>query len=275
LIIYLEKEVNVMIKGRNTVLITGASSGIGFELSKIFAKNGYHLVLVSQNESNLKRAASDIRKQYSDAQITIIPKDLSLPSSPEEIFESLTQKSIEVDILINSAGIQVYGPFNETNLEDDLRLISLNMLALTKLTKLFLKGMVERGYGKILNLGSTGSFQPCPLNAIYCAGKAYVLHFSEGIAEELKGTGVTVTTLCPGATRTDFARRAKIEDIRLFKDYIMDAEKVAEIGYKALMKGKPVVVAGMLNKIMTSSVRFSPRGLVTKIGNYIMQRQNH
>ncbi len=264
-----------MIKGGKTVLITGASSGIGFELSKIFAKNGYHLILVSQNEDNLKRAASDIRKQYSDAQITIIPKDLSLPSSPEEIFEYLTQKSIQVNILVNSAGIQVYGPFNETNPEDDLRLISVNMLALTKLTKLFLKGMVERGYGKILNLGSTGSFQPCPLNAIYCAGKAYVLHFSEGIREELKGTGVTVTTLCPGATLTNFAKRANIEDIRLFNGLVMDAEKVAEIGYKALMKGKPVIVAGMFNKIMTSSVRFSPRGLVTKIGNYIMQRQTH
>ncbi len=261
-----------MTREKGTVLITGASSGIGFELSKIFAKNGYPLVLVSQNEENLKRAASYIRKQYSDAQITVIPKDLSQPLSPGEIFEYLTQKSIQVDILINSAGIQVYGSFNETNLEDDLRLISVNMLTLTKLTKLFLKGMVERGYGKILNLGSTGSFQPCPLNAIYCAGKAYVLHFSEAIAEELKGTGVTVTTLCPGATRTNFAKRAKIEDTRLFRGYVMDAKKVAEIGYKALIKGKPVVIAGTLNSIMANSVRFSPRGLVTKIGNYLMKK---
>lgn len=178
---------------------------------KIFAKNGYHIVLVSQNKNNLKRAASDINKQYNDVQITVIPKDLSLPSSPAEIFEYLTQKSIQVDVLVNSAGIQVYGPSNETNLGDDLRLISVNMLALTMLTKLFLKGMVERGYGRILNVGSTGSFQPCPLNAIYCAGKAYVLHFSKGIAEELKGTGVTATTLCPGATRTNFAKEPTLK----------------------------------------------------------------
>ncbi len=228
-----------MVKGV-TVLITGASSGIGYDLSKIFAKKGYRLVLVSQNEENLKRAAAGIRGEYKDAQITIVPKDLSQPTSPEELFEYLTRRSIQVDILVNSAGIQVYGPFHETNLEDDLRLISVNMLALTKMTKLFLKGMVERGYGKILNLGSTGSFQPCPLDAVYCAGKAYVLHFSEGIAEELSGTGVTVTALCPGATRTNFAKRANIEDIRLFRGFVMDARTVAEIGYKALMRGKRV-----------------------------------
>jgi hypothetical protein len=141
------------------------------------------------------------------------------------------------------------------------------------MTKLFLKGMVERGRGKILNLGSTGSFQPCPLNSIYCAVKAYVLHFSEGIAEELKGTGVTITVLCPGPTRTNFARRANIEDIRLFRGFVMDAGLVAEIGYRALMKGKRVAVAGFLNKVGAFSVRFSPRGLATRMAYYLMSRK--
>lgn len=261
-----------MIK-KETVLITGASSGIGYELSKIFARNGCRLVLVSQNEENLKRAADGIRgAEATGAEIILMPKDLSLPSSPEEIFNELQKRSVQADILVNNAGIQVYGPFHETSLEDDMRLISVNMLALTKMTKLFLKGMVERGHGKILNVGSTGSFQPCPLNSIYCAGKAYVLHFSEGIAEELRGTGVTITTLCPGPTRTNFAKRANIEDIRLFRG-VMDAALVAEIGYRALMRGKRVVVAGFLNKVSAFSVRFSPRSLVTKAAYYLMSRK--
>jgi len=255
-----------------TALITGASSGIGFELSKIFARNRFNLVLVSQNEENLRNAALEIQKQNSDIQITTIPKDFSLPSTADEIFEFVEQKSIKVDILVNNAGIQVYGPFHETNLEDDLRLMSINMFALTKMTKLFLKKMVERGYGKILNLGSTGSFQPCPLNSIYCATKAYVLHFSEGIAEELQGTGVTITVLCPGATRTNFAKRANIEDIRLFRNSVMEAREVAEIGYKALMKDKIIVIPGFFNKMLAMSVRFTPRKVVTKIGKYFMSK---
>jgi len=132
---------------------------------------------------------------------------------------------------------------------------------------------VKRSSGKILNVASTGAFQPCPLNAVYCASKAYVLHFSEGIAEELRGSGVTVTALCPGATKTNFAKRAKIEDTRMFSSNLMEAGKVAEIGYSALMKGKTVVVPGISNKLMVESIRFSPRSMVTRIGKNLMSRK--
>lgn len=259
------------VKGK-TALITGASSGIGFELSRIFAKNGYDLVLVSQNEDNLNKAVSKLREQNRSIQITPLPMDLSQPVSPQEIYNFVKGKSIQVDVLVNNAGIQVYGNFHETNLEENIHLMQVNMFASTKLTRLFLDDMVKRGDGKILNLASTGAFQPCPLNAVYCASKAFVLHFSEGIAEELRDSGVTVTALCPGATRTNFAKRAKIEDTRIFSGSLMEPSKVAEIGYSALMKGKAVVVAGMVNKLMVESIRFSPRSMVTKLGKQIMAR---
>ncbi len=256
-----------------TALITGASSGIGFELSRIFAKNEYNLVLVSQSEEKLNEAVSKLHKYSKNIQITPLPMDLSQPSSSQEIYNLIEGKSIQVDVLVNNAGIQVYGNFHETNLEDNIQLMNVNMFALTKLTRLFLDDMVKRGNGKILNLASTGAFQPCPLNAVYCASKAFVLHFSEGIAEELRGSGVTVTALCPGATRTNFAKRAKIEDTRIFSGSLMEPSKVAEIGYSALMKGKAVVVAGIGNKLMVESIRFSPRSMVTKLGKQIMARK--
>lgn len=258
---------------RQTALITGASSGIGFELSRIFAKNGYDLVLISQNEENLKEAVFRLHEQDRNVKIIPLAKDLSQPSSPQEIYGFIKEKSIQVDVLANCAGIQVYGNFHETNLEDNIKLMSINMFALTKLTRLFLDDMVKRSSGKILNVASTGAFQPCPLNAVYCASKAYVLHFSEGIAEELRGLGVTVTTLCPGATKTNFAKRANIEDTRMFSSNLMEPGKVAKIAYSAVMKGRAVVIPGIRNRILAESIRFSPRSMVTKLGKQIMARK--
>lgn len=258
---------------RKTALITGASSGIGFELSKIFARKGYDLVLVSQNEENLRKAVSRLNEQNTDVQITMFPKDLAQSSSPQEIYHFVKEKSIQIDVLVNNAGIQVYGNFHEQNLEDYIRLMSVNMFALTSLSKLFLDDMTKRNSGKILNVASTGAFQPCPLNAVYCASKAFVLYLSEAMTEELRGTGVTVTTLCPGATRTNFAKRANIEDTRMFSGKLMEPSKVAEIGYSALMKGKAVVIPGIGNRLMAESIRFSPRSMVTKLGKNIMARK--
>lgn len=258
--------------GRRTALITGASSGIGFELSKIFARNGHDLILVSQNKGRLESAARIISEQHPEAQITPIPKDLSLPESTDEIFELVEKKSIDVDILVNNAGIQIYGPFLETSLEDNLKSMFINMVALTKLTKLFLEGMVKRGQGKILNIGSTGSFQPVPLGSVYSASKAYVLHFSEAIGEELRDTGITVTTLCPGATGTNFAKRSGVENTRLFKKHTMEAKKVAEIGYKALIRGKRLAIPGFSNRIAALGVRFAPRKIVVKISKHLMSK---
>ena len=255
-----------------TVLITGASSGIGLELSKLFARKNYNLVIVSQNEENLEKAKSIIHRENTKIEIYAIAKDLSKSSVHDEIFEYTVQNSIQVDILVNNAGIQVYGKFHDTNIEDILNLMNVNMFAMTKLTRLFVDGMVKRGDGKILNLASTGAFQPCPLNAAYCASKAFVLYLSEAMGEELKGTGVSITTLCPGATKTNFAKRAKIEDIKLFKGKLLEASKVAKIGYKALMNGKSVVMTGLSDKFVAQSIKFIPRSMVTKIGMNMMKK---
>lgn len=260
-------------KNRQTALITGASSGIGYELTKHFAKEGCNLVLVARNKQTLDKIAEDLEDEFGIS-ASVIPSDLSSPISPDEIIAELMKMSIQVDILVNNAGFNEYGPFHKTDLQKELQMIQVNLVSLTHLTKLFLPGMLEQGFGKILNVGSTGSFVPGPLNAVYCATKAYVLSFSEAIAEELKGTGVTVTVLCPGSTDTNFAKKADIENVLIFKSklLLMDAETVAKIGYNALMKNKRVSIAGFLNKIQIFSVRFTPRSIVAKLSKYFMSR---
>lgn len=255
-----------------TVLITGGSSGIGLELCKIFAKDNYNLVVISQNGEKLNLAKEIILKENNKVKVITIMKNLSDPLSAGEIFDYTEKNSIQIDVLVNNAGVQVYGDFHNSNMEDTLNMMYLNVFALTKLTRLYVKGMVERGNGKILNLGSTGSFQPCPLNSVYCATKAFVLNFSEGIREELKGTGVTVTTLCPGATNTNFAKRANIENTKLFRGKLSNAKDVAEAGYKALVKNKSLVITGVYNKIMIKSQKFIPRNVVIKIGMNMMKK---
>lgn len=260
-----------IVNERKRVMITGASSGIGYEFSKIFAKNDYDLVLVARSSEQLQRIANEISSKYSVA-VKVIAKDLSKVNSADEIYFEVVKDLGNIDILINNAGIQVYGSFSETNIEEELRLINVNLITLTKLTKLFLKDMTKRGKGKILNVGSTGSFAPGPLNAVYCATKAYVLSFSEAIAEELSGSCVTITTLCPGATKTEFAKRANIENVRLFRSRVMEASEVADIGFRALMKGSITVIAGINNKLTTFSIRMTPRRIVTKISHYLMSK---
>ncbi len=202
----------------------------------------------------------------------IIPADLSLPDSPGEILAELRDKSVHVDILVNNAGFNEYGPFYETDLQKELQMVQVNMVSLTCLTKLLLPGMLKRNHGRILNVGSTGSFAPGPLNAVYCATKAYVLSFSGALAEELRGTGVTVTTLCSGPTKTDFARRAEMEDVKLFQGSLMDAGRVSEIGYNALMNGKTSIIAGTANKLLVFSLRFLPRDMAAKMAKGMMNK---
>lgn len=259
-------------KNNQTVLITGATSGIGFELSHLFAKDGYSLVLVARNKERLENMANNFRNNYG-VRTLAISQDLSLPSSPEEIFDQLQKNSVQIDILVNNAGFNEYGPFSETVLNKELEMIYVNIISLTCLTKLLLPAMIEHKYGQILNVGSTGSFAPGVFNAVYCATKAYVLSFSEAIAEELKGTGVTVTALCPGATKTEFAKRANMEDVKLFQSNLMGAKKVAEIGYNALLNGKRTIIAGCGNNLTIFSLRFTPRNMVTKISKIIMSRK--
>jgi short-subunit dehydrogenase len=252
-----------------TVLITGASSGIGLEFAKLFAENDYNLVLVARRKHQLEILANELSKKNKIV-ITIIAKDLSSPSTPREIFSELKSNSIQVDILINNAGTQVYGKFQNTDFEQQLQLIQTNLISLTQLTHLAITEMQKQGYGKILNIGSTGSFAPGPLNAVYCATKAYVLSFSEAIASDLKGTGITVTALCPGATKSEFAAKANLTHARIFKSFVMTPAKVAKIGYNALFKEKRVAVAGLYNQLMVFLIRFSPKSMVLWLSRILM-----
>ncbi|YAF94182.1 MAG: SDR family NAD(P)-dependent oxidoreductase [Nodularia sp. CChRGM 3473] len=250
---------------KQTALITGAAGGIGYELACIFACNDYNLVLVDKIGLKLKEIAINFQQKFGNFVRTIV-KDLSISTSPEEIFTELQQANITIDVLVNNAGFGIYGLFNETNLTAELEMLQVNLVCLTHLTKLFLKDMVKQGEGKILNVASAAAFQPGPLMAVYFATKAYILSFSEAIANELEGTGVTVTVLCPGSTESAFHERTGMADSKLVKGKrMMDAATVAKIGYRALMKGQTVVIPGVINQLLAKSVRFTPRKLVTKI----------
>ena len=255
-----------------TALITGASFGIGLELARIFAREGHNLVLVARSADRLRQLASELEKAHGTRSL-ILAADLTDPGAPAYILDQTVRAGINVDILVNNAGFGQYGLFVENDLEECLRQIQLNVTALTHLTRLFLPEMVERQSGRILNVASTAAFQPGPLMAVYFATKAYVLLFSEAIANELAGTGVTVTCLCPGATATEFHKRANATEMRLLGFGTMDARTVAEDGYRALMSGKPVIISGFKNWLLAQSVRFSPRRLVTAIARMSQERK--
>jgi len=258
---------------RKTALITGASFGIGLELARIFAREGHDLVLVARSGDKLRQLAAELEKNY-NARSLILAADLTDPGACAYILDQTTRASLEVEILANNAGFGQYGMFAESDLEDCLRQIQLNVTALTHLTRLYLPEMVGRKSGRILNVASTAAFQPGPLMAVYFATKAYVLHFSEALANELSGTGVTVTCLCPGATATEFHKRANASQMNLLKMGSMDARTVAEDGYRALMTGKPVVISGFKNWLVAQSVRFSPRKMVTAIARNLQESKS-
>lgn len=245
----------------NYALITGASSGIGHELALIFAKNKHNLVLVARDESKLTKIAENLKKSFKiDALIYSI--DLSEFNAAHEVYNFIKDKSISVDYLINNAGFYVKGCFKETSWKDEKELIMLQCINHTHLTKLILPELIKNNEGGILNISSIGSFVPGPYNAIYCAAKSFVLSFSEALAEELSNTKLKVTTLCPGGTNSNF-QKINLKRSWLFPQ--MSALKVAEIGYKSLMKGKRVIVPGFINKIQVLSVRFIPRKIITKL----------
>ncbi|NJM73512.1 MAG: SDR family oxidoreductase [Scytonema sp. RU_4_4] len=250
---------------KKTALITGAASGIGYELAHIFARNTYNLVLVDKNGQKLSEIAEKLQHKFGIFVKNLI-KDLSVSTTPEEIFIDLQQASIKVDVLVNNAGFGNHGLFNETNLTAELEMLQVNLVSLTHLTKLFLKDMVNQGHGKILNVASTAAFQPGPLMAVYSATKSYILLFSEALANELENTGVTVTVLCPGPTESAFHETTGMANSELVKDKkMMSAETVAKIAYSGLMANTTLVIPGVKNKILSELVRFTPRKLVTKI----------
>jgi len=254
------------------VLITGASSGIGLELAKVFAAHGHALALVARSADTLEGVARQLATRHGIRALAVVA-DLSAPGAPDEVFDRVRNAGLQVDVLVNNAGAGLGGAFAATDLATELRMITLNVMALTHLTKLSLPGMLERGAGRILNVASTAAFAPGPLMAVYYATKAYVLSFSEALAAELRGTGVTVTVLCPGPTRTGFQSAARIDGARLFRmPWVTDAATVARLGFKGLMRGKPIVIPGLLNKLLPQIVRVSPRRLVTWVSRLLQER---
>jgi short-subunit dehydrogenase len=254
-------------------LVTGASSGIGWEIAKLFAEDRKDLVLVARNRKRLEQLARDLTSAFG-VSVRVMVKDLSDPKVPPQIFAELAQVKIEVDALVNNAGFGVYGPFAQTDIDKELDMIEVNVKAVTHLAKLALPGMLGRKKGRILNVASTAAFQPGPLMAVYYATKAYVLSFSEAIANELEGSGVTVTALCPGPTETEFQKDAGLEETRLFTGpLVSDARSVARAGYEGMKRGRRIVIPGIGNKLLVQTVRFTPRRLVTAVARRIQGKR--
>jgi len=247
---------------KETALITGASSGIGLDLARLFAKDGHDVVLVARSEGKLREIAAELERDFG-VTAHVIVADLAKPDAPRTL---VAQLPVDVDVLVNNAGFGVTGPFVETDLAKELEMIQVNVVALTHLTKLLLPPMVARRRGRVLNVASTAAFQPGPLMAVYYATKAYVLSLSEAIADELRDSGVTVTALCPGPTETGFAAAADMTTTRLFNiAKPMGSAEVARAGYEGMKRGRRVVIPGIKNKLLTQSIRVSPRRMVTMI----------
>ena len=243
---------------RQTALITGASSGIGLELARVLAEAGYNVVLVARSKDRLVPLASDLEAAHGVA-AWAVAADLARPAAPADVFAEVERLGVTVDVLVNNAGFGTHGPFAATDLTAELEMLQVNVVAVTQLTKLFLPGMLARGRGKIMNVASTAAFQPGPFMAVYFATKAYVLSFTEALASELAGTGVTVTALCPGPTLSGFHARADIADTRLLKmPFVMDSATVARIAGRGLLAGQRLVIPGLMNCVLAAVVRFVP-----------------
>lgn len=247
---------------KKVALITGASTGIGKDLSHIHAEKGGDLIIVARNESKLDALKSELEKKH-NVKVMVIAKDLGKPEAPKEIFEEVTKAGLQVEYLINNAGFGGLGKFHEREMEKDLAMINLNIVALTTLTRLFLPQMVKRNNGKILNVSSTASFMPGPMQAVYYATKAYVTFFSNAIAEELHNTNITVTNLMPGATETEFGRVSEMDKTAMFNK-TAGSREVAEDGYNGMIKGKIDVVSGLTfpQKMMMAMIPFIPKKML-------------
>jgi short-subunit dehydrogenase len=252
-------------------VITGASTGIGREFASICAERGYDLVLVARSAQALEDLASGIREK-SGRNVRVIALDLSAVDAPPNLWAALSDVAPDIEILINNAGFGLTGFFSELDAQKQMEMIHLNIGALSHLTRLFLPSMIARRRGYILNVASTAAFQPGPLMAVYFASKAYVVSFSEALHNEVRDHGVIVTTLCPGPTRTEFQSRAGMDSSKLFSGpNVMDAGTVAEIGLRAMLDGRSLVVAGRLNALMVFLTRFAPRQLAASMARKLAE----
>ncbi|MFZ4455035.1 MAG: SDR family NAD(P)-dependent oxidoreductase [Bacteroidales bacterium] len=257
---------------KNTALITGASNGIGLELAKIHASKGGDLVLVARNKSKLDELKSELENQFGVTVYTI-GKDLSAINAAHEVYAETNKQNIQIDYLINNAGFGDFGMLEESDWNKQLDMINLNITTLTHFTKLYLQDMVKRRSGKIMNVASTAAFQPGPTMSVYCATKAYVLSFTEAVSNEVSDKGITVTALCPGATETGFQAAGGLDESELFKGKkLPTAKEVADYGYKSMIKGKTVAIHGIMNNIMSTSIRFIPRALVLKVSRKMLDK---
>ncbi len=243
---------------KGAVLVTGASSGIGLEIARVFARNGFDVALAARDQARLDEAAARIRADYGGRAETFAV-DLASKDGARLLFERVTAAGWRIDVLVNNAGFGLWGHFRETSLDKELSLLQVNVAALTELSKRFLRPMIERGNGRICNIASTAAFQPGPLMAVYYASKAYVLHFTEALANELGGTGVTATCVCPGPTESRFVENADLGPSKLFRRKLPSAASVAEQVYRAAMAGKPVHVCGLWNNVLVNLHRLTPR----------------
>jgi short-subunit dehydrogenase len=247
-----------------TVLITGASSGIGRALARLFARDGYALVLVARRGSVLEELATELSRDHGVA-VRVMPIDLAMPEATTKLVKSLQAAGVNVDVLVNNAGFGMQGAFAALPLERQLQMIHLNVTALTALTRLLVPSMLERAGGGVLNVGSTAGFQPGPFMAVYYATKAYVVSFSEALSDELSGSGLRISCLAPGPTATAFAAEAGATESRLFRGDTMSVEEVARIGYEGWQQGKPLVIAGARNRLSALAVRMLPRAYVRRL----------
>jgi uncharacterized protein len=255
---------------RPLALVTGASGGIGADIAVLLAEKKHDLIVTARSKDKLAALAETLEKEHGIS-VMVLSADLSDPLAPEKIGEFVRQRSLEVDVLVNNAGVGSYGPFAEIDAKTDLSLLAINVTALTHMTKIFLPGMLERKRGRILNVGSTAGFVPGPLMAVYYASKAYVLSLSVALANEVQGSGVTVTCLCPGATKTAFDTTAGNDKTRLFQGSVMGSMEVAKTGVDAMFRGDVISVPGFMNKLKMSTVGLAPRTLLAKVARSLQE----
>jgi uncharacterized protein len=257
---------------QQAALITGATAGIGRALANVMAQRGHNLLLTGRANDILENLAVDLRRRYA-VRVETICKDLADPSAAREIFDAAARHNLEIEILVNNAGLGFQGPLLLADLDEQLRILQVNVAALLQLTRLFLPAMVARGSARIMNVSSTAAFGSSPLMSVYSATKAFVLMFSRAISDELAGSGVTVTVLCPGPTFTDFHRRAGIESTPWFERNAMDPHTVAEHGYQAMMVGKQIVIPGFVNRARLRGLWISPRGVWSALSKKLRRRR--
>jgi short-subunit dehydrogenase len=252
--------------GHTRALITGGSVGIGAALADVFAAHGHDLILVSRNREKLEARGRAIATKFG-VDVVCLPEDLTDPEGPRRLHEAVARLGLDVDYLVNNAGVGLYGKFATTDLGAELKMIQLNVTSVVDLTKRFLPSMIARRRGRILNVASTAAFVPGPWMSVYYATKAFLLSWSQAIDYELKASGITVTTLCPGPTESEFKVRAGSQRSRLFEAFVMDAPRVARVGYDGMMKGKAVAIPGMRNKMIPIAARLAPRPLIAQLSH--------